>query len=84
MLTIETSIIISTLIGSVTVCIVKILHETHKSKCSEIQMCCINCKRNVGEEEEDKEEIDKEEIEKDKSFNDPIDIIDLELALSKH
>ena len=47
MITTETAVVISALITSLTVCLVKLLHESQNSRCSKIEMCCIKCDRDV-------------------------------------
>ena len=47
MITTETAVVISALITSLTVCLVKVLHQTQNSKCKHIEMCCIKCDRDV-------------------------------------
>ena len=53
----ETAIVISTLLGSLTVCLVKIIHTLQESKCKEIEMCCLSCKREVSLETSKNDEV---------------------------
>jgi hypothetical protein len=46
-LTTEIAVIVSSVLITLTFCLVKVCHQIQNSKCSHIEMCCVKCEREV-------------------------------------
>lgn len=83
MITTESAIIISTLFASLSVCLVKVISTIQQSKCVEIEMCCIKCKRELKplDEHSDEHSDEHRDEHSDEHRDAPIPFEDVEKEL---